>query len=150
MAIVTTRGIGPWKKTIVEHAGKTEVFSGNAEVTKHSNGTVCVAEQGFFTSKSACYMDSEKKSPPSGSLPDGTLVGKSKSITIETRSGERKTFESSPLSINSMEKSGNEVKIVKNGIFGSSVVEVIKASDISKIESSDCHVCKSLNPVYQD
>ncbi|MDH3998539.1 MAG: hypothetical protein OET90_06830 [Desulfuromonadales bacterium] len=148
MATVTKKGIGPWRKTVVEHAGKTETFSGSAKVTEQ-NGAVCVTESGIFKSKEVCYLD--KSAPSKGSaLPDGQLVGKSKSISVELNNGEKRVYDSSITSINSMEKSGENVKVVKNGVFGSKVVDTIKANDIANIQSEDCNVCKSMNPIYKD
>lgn len=43
MAIVTKTGFGPWKKTVVEHAGSEDTFSGGAKVTQE-NGVTCVEE----------------------------------------------------------------------------------------------------------
>ncbi len=146
MANIKKQGFGPWKKTIVEHNGQQDVYSGNAEVQDHGD-TVCVTERGFFTEKSVCYLDdsSDKKS---STLPDGQLVGKSKSIALQTH-GDTKQYESGILSVNSLEKNGDEIHVVQNGLFGKKVIDKLDANSIEVIESEDCNVCKGINPVYK-
>lgn len=146
MATVTKTGFGFWKKTVVEHAGKTDVYKGNAEV-EYKDGSVCVTEKSIFASNSSCYIE-EKDSERGSNLPDGNLVGKSKSITVETHSSGAKRYESGIFAVNSMEKHGDKVQIVQNGIFGQKVIDTLDARDVGKIESEDCNVCKTVNPIY--
>lgn len=47
-----------------------------------------------------------------------------------------------------MEKKGDNVQIIENGIFGKKVVATFHSGEIGKIESEDCNVCKSVNPIY--
>lgn len=148
MARITKRGIGPWRKTIVEHAGSTDVYSGSATVS-NKDGSLCVTEKGLFSENSTCYLD-EPASNSSDSLPNGSLVGKSKSIVVEKQDGSRSEFKSGIMSIQSMEKSGNKVHVKETGLFGTKVTAVLDANDIVKIESEDCNVCKSANPLYKN
>ena len=147
MATISKTGFGWWKKTVVEHAGKTEVYKGNAKV-EYKEGSVCVTESSLLSQNSTCYIE-KKDSSQTSSLPDGTLVGKSKSIKIAKNSGGSMVYDSGIFGVNSMEKSGDTVSIVRNGIFGKRVVDTFKADDIARIESEDCNVCKAVNPVYK-
>ena len=145
MTKVTKTGFGFWKQTVVEHNGRTDVYSGSAEVEKKGN-SVCVTEKGLFSENSTCYLESSGNSNSGAVLPDGKLVGASKSIAIESTNGERKEYNSGFFSVNSMEKHGNQVQVVQNGIFGKKVIDTFDAKDVGKIESEDCNVCKSTNP----
>lgn len=89
MAKVSTTGFGFWKKTVVEHNGKTDVYSGNAKVDV-SEGSTCVTETGVFTENSTCYLEKSEKTAQS--LPDGQLVGKSKNIAVERANGKDKNI----------------------------------------------------------
>lgn len=142
---VTKRGLLFWKKTVVEHSGGTSEFSGNAEVIE-SNGSVCVKEAGLISSETSCFL---KQDRASSGLPDGTLVGRSKSIDVQQADGTSRTYQSGPLSLHSMEKHGEEIVVKKSGLFGDKVVDRVRASSVSNIVSEDCNVCKSLNPLYR-
>lgn len=149
MANVYKKGFCFWKKTVVEYNGNIDEYSGNA-IVEQNDGSVCVTEKGLIHERSSCYLESNGTSSSKEQFPDGELVSKSKSIAIETSDGDRKVYDSSILAINSMEKSGDQVNIVKNGIFGKEVIDTIDANQISKIESENCNVCKATNPVYKD
>lgn len=149
MTTVKKTGFGFWKKTVVEHNGRTDTYGGNAEVAE-KDGSVCVTERGLFTDNSTCYLTSSKDKNSGSSLPDGTLVGKSKNITVENTNGERTTYASGILSINSMEKNGDKVHVVQNGVFGKKIIDTIDAVNINAIDSEDCNVCKSINPYYKN
>lgn len=150
MVTVTKKGFGFWKKTVVEHNGQTSEHSGNAEVEVNDNST-CITEKGVFTENSTCYLNSPEGDNPNGtSLPDGQLVGKSKNIVVENAEGERREYKSGILSIKSMEKHGEKVEVYENGLFGKKLVDTFDASEVGKIESEDCNVCKSTNPFYKD
>lgn len=149
MAKVTKKGFGFWKKTIVEHNGKIDVFKGNAQVKQKGN-SVCITEKGLLSENTACYLEKPSNGNTGGALPNGQIVGKSKNIAVENIKGKRKEYKSHILSINSMEKRGDQIQIVQNGLFGKKVIATLNANDVSKIESEDCNVCKSVNPVYKD
>ena len=144
---VRKEGFWLWKKTIVEHDGGTSVFSGNARVSEN-DGSLCVKEEGFINSESTCFLKESSDASPGSSLPNGKLVGRSKSIEVLTTTGESKSYQSGPLSLHSMEKRGDEVIIKKSGLFGDKIVERIPESKVSSIASEDCNVCKAFNPLY--
>ncbi len=149
MVKVKTTGFGPWKKTIVEHAGRTSTYSGSVRV-EEKQGATCVTEQGLFSSSSACFLNDD--TPVSGNasaFPDGKLVGRSKSIGVVTEDGNTRRYDSNPLSINRLEKEGDEVRVISSGIFGDKVVDRIPADRVRAIDSEDCNVCQQLNPLYQ-
>ncbi len=149
MAKITKTGIGPWKKTIVEHAGNKDVFSGSAKITKEA-GVTCVEEEGFFSSNTVCYVEDDEDTNKKGGLPDGTIVGSSTEISVEMKDGTKRRYESSIMGINSMVKEGNQLHIVKKGLFGNKVIDVVEASQVASIKSEDCNVCKGINPLYTD
>lgn len=150
MTTVTKQGFGFWKKTIVEHNGKVDVYKGNAEIEQH-DGSICITERGIFSENSTCYLQPVEKAYANADLlPDGVLVGKSKSIVVETSNGDQKTFSSGVFAINSMEKRGDKVHVIENGLFGKKTIDVLDATSIQKIASADCNVCKATNPLYHD
>lgn len=149
MVKVKTTGFGFWKKTVVEHAGRTSSFSGSVKV-EEKQGATCVTEKGLFSSNSACFLhDDVPGNTGASALPDGRLVGKSKSIGLITEDGSTLRYNSKPLSINRLEKHGDEVRVISSGIFGEKVVDRMPADKIKAIDSEDCNTCSSLNPLYQ-
>ena len=135
-----------WKKTIVHHPGGQTTFRGNAEVVD-APGSVCVKEDGFFSSESTCFLKGEP-STDGAELPDGKIVNRSKTIKVKTSSGE-KVYKSGPFSLFSLEKNGEQIIVKRSGIFGSKIVERIPTVQVLAIAAEDCNVCKSLNPLYK-
>lgn len=148
MANVYKTGFGPWKKTIVEHAGQQAVHSGSASV-ETKNGTVCVTDKGVFVDNSTCYLN-EESDGGSGGYANGKLVGSSKEIALKMADGQVKSYQSGIFGVNSLEKSGNTISVVKRGLFGSSVVDQVSADEVQSIKSEDCKVCKGINPLYEE
>lgn len=144
---VTTKGWWLFKQTIVEHGGGKTVFGSGAKITD-TEGSLCVKEAGFFHPKSTCFLKGEDSDSQGSSLPDGKVVGRSKEIQIKTADGSCKTYKSSPFSLHSLVKQGDEVIVKKTGFFSEREVERIPASQVSTIISEDCNVCKALNPIY--
>jgi hypothetical protein len=148
MAIVRTEGF-LFKKTVVEHDdGSISKFSGSAKVTQVGN-SICVKEEGVFSSESVCFVSRDKDSSQKAGLPDGTLVGSSKSIDIRKADGSTEKFASSVFAVHGLEKNGDQVHVTENGLFGKRIVKTIPADQISSIASSDCNVCRDLNPLYK-
>ncbi len=146
---ITTTGFGPWRKTVVEHGDTTTTFSGPVTVEK-KDGATCVTDNGVFSSNSTCFI--EETSPGTNGaprLPDGELVGRSKSIEIRKSNGQVARYDSKPLSINRLEKDGDEVRVISKGLFGDKVVDRLPARDLLAINSEDCSVCRRLNPLYK-
>lgn len=148
MANVYKTGFGPWKKTVVEHAGQRTIHSGGASV-ETKNGTVCVTDKGLFADNSTCYLN-EEPDKGSGGYADGKLVGSSKEIALKMSGGQVKNYRSGVFGVNSLEKSGDTISVVKRGIFGNSVVDHVSASEVQSIKSEDCKVCKGVNPLYEE
>lgn len=144
MATIKKSGWGPWAKTTVEHGGKTDTFSGEAQISEEA-GRICVSDKGFISDKEACYLEeTETSSKRSSPIPDGEVVSRgSKQISIETEQG-KKSFDGGFFSTNSVSKSGDKVSVVKHGMFGDKVVEEYNANNISKIESENCNICKAI------
>lgn len=146
---ITTKGFGPWKKTIVEHGETTTTFSGSVSIDK-KDGATCVTEKGLFSNNSTCFIEE----PAAGGvgathLPDGELVGRSKSIEIRKGDGNVARYDSKPMAINRLEKTGDEVRVISKGLLGEKVVDRLSAQDVVAINSEDCSVCRKLNPLYK-
>lgn len=146
---VRREGMLWWKKTVVEHGGGTTSFSGSAKVSE-SDGNVCIKEQGVFASETTCFLKQNSVAVGENtSLPDGKVVGRSKSIEVRTSDGEFRSYRSGPLSLHSMEKNGDEIVVKKSGLFGDKIVDKLSAAEVSSISSEDCNVCKAVNPLYK-
>lgn len=149
MVQVKKAGISFWKKTIVEHERGTTVFNGSAKV-EVKNGTTCVTENGLFSSAKTCYVEPETADGCGArpSLPDGDLVGRSKSIELVAADGSTKRYDSKLLTINRLVKQGDEVRVISKGVFGEKVIAQMPSRDLRAINSEDCGVCGQLNPLY--
>ena len=87
-----TTGWWLWKETVVDHAGGTSVFGGNAEVSETGH-SLCVTERGFLTDQTACFLKQADDEAPA--LPEGELAGRSKQVALTLTSGEVKEYRSS-------------------------------------------------------
>jgi len=128
-----------FQETVVEHTGGTSRFSANAEVMDHGNA-VCVTERGVFSDESTCFL----KDPPGmagQSLPQGEVVGSSKSVTIAKRDGQAQRYDGSPLGPVSVTKQGGDLVVKK--------VARVRESDVSSVSSEDCDLCRAVNPLYK-
>ena len=146
MTKVTKTGIGPFGRTIVEHNGRSMDFAKSADVTVSPNG-VCIEERRLFSTDQTCFLNAGGPSP-TAHLPDGPLVGGSKTIEITRNDGTSRRFDSGVFSVNRLEKHGEEVRVVQRGLLGDRIVARESAGNIRTVTSSDCNICKQVNPLY--
>ena len=147
MTKVTKTGFGPFGATRVEHNGRTMEFAKSADVTVSANG-VCVEERRLFSTDQTCFLN-DGGSGAMERLPDGPLVGGSKTIEITRNDGTARRFDSGVFSVNRLEKHGEEIRVVQRGLLGDKVVAREQADNVRSVTSSDCNICKAANPLYQ-
>jgi hypothetical protein len=145
MLKISKSGFGPWAKTVVEAADGRHVFKGSADV-KTSEHSTCVTEKGLFSQHATCFLhdDASLATGPA----DGPLVGASKSIEVKAREGGTKRYGSGLTSVNRLERQGEDIVVTSRGLFGDREVDRMKADEVGSITSSDCSLCKSVNPLY--
>jgi hypothetical protein len=143
MAIITKTGFGPFGKTIVTANGQTRTFAKSAEVAESSHG-LCVTEHRLFGNETTCFIGD--KGPQS--LADGTVVGSSRAVEITRTDGGTRRYESQLLGVNRVEKQGNDIVVMQNGLFGDKEIGRHRASDVAAVKADDCNVCREINPLY--
>ena len=146
MVEVTKKGL-IFKKTVVKHAGGTDTFSGAAKVTRTEAG-VCVSDSsGLVSERTRCYLD-PKPSSGQSSLPDGKVVGRSKSVAVQTNDGRTVEHKGSPTRLVSVQKQGSDMVVRETGAGRAREVGRYKADQVASVSSEDCGVCKAVNPYY--
>ena len=104
---IKTTGWWLWKKTVVEHAGGSSTFGGDAQVTE-SAGSLCVREPGVFTDQTTCFLKPSGRKAQA-ELPDGELAGRSKAVEVTLSSGEVKSFQSTILGVYAARKDSSTI-----------------------------------------
>jgi len=144
--VISTTGWGPWRKTTVTHAGKTHVFSGDAEVKTSANG-ICVTEKGILSENTSCFLNQTPGSPGT-SLPNGNITGRSKAVELAMADGSVQKFEGNPFGVVSVQKEGNTLSVVEHGVFSNKVIASVPVSNVAAVSSDHCAVCEAINPLF--
>ena len=143
MATIRKTGFGPFGKTIVTANGQTRSFAKSADITESSHG-LCVTEHRLLGNETTCFIGD--KGPQN--LADGTVVGSSRAVEITRTDGGTRRYESQLLGVNRVEKKGNDIVVMQNGLFGDKEIGRHRASDVAAVKADDCNVCREINPLY--
>ena len=156
MAIIRKTGFGPFGKTIVTANGQTRSFAKSADITESSHG-LCVTEHRLLGNETTCFIgDASSKNGGPQSLADGTvvpearrtIVGSSRAVEITRTDGGTRRYESQLLGVNRVEKKGQDIVVMQNGLFGDKEIGRHRASDVAAVKADDCNVCREINPLY--
>ena len=148
MATIRKTGFGPFGKTIVTANGQTRTFAKSADVTESSHG-LCVTEHRLLGNETTCFIgDASSKNGGPQSLADGTVVGSSRAVEITRTYGGTRRYESQLLGVNRVEKKGQDIVVMQNGLFGDKEIGRHRASDVAAVKADDCKVCREVNPLY--
>jgi len=137
-----------FKKTTVHHNGGETVYHGDVEVTIGESGT-CVKERGFFTDTETCYLNDPPKGDGGSRLPDGEIVGSSKSVILTGKNGEVQEIAGTAFSPVSIRKEAGELVVEGAGFFGRKELARVPASEVAGVTSEDCSLCRAVNPLYK-